>query len=95
MGSDAWIVGDFCRPLIEVVHPVTRERLPISAFPQVTLIDPDGDTTPLAVTHDSEVIGGYEAPFELTKVGQYLGVVESPAPYKDVASFTLYANPPG
>jgi hypothetical protein len=95
MGSDAWIVGDVPRPLIEVLDPVTKQRLPLANPPEVTIIAPDGTVTgPTEAEHAAEVVGAFEAPFELTQVGPYLGIAESPAPYKDVTTFTLYANPP-
>jgi hypothetical protein len=95
MGSDAWIVGDVPRPEINVLHPTTRARLVLGSPPDVTIIDPDGERSTVIADPDSETNGAYEVKFELTKVGEYVGIVESPAPYKDVQSFTLYANPPG
>ena len=95
MGSDAWIVGDVPRPLIEVLHPGTKERLTLTNPPEVVIVAPDGTRTgPTPATHDVEVIGAWEYRFELTQVGEWTLIVESLAPYKDVADpIHLYANP--
>jgi hypothetical protein len=94
MSDKGWTVGDVPRPLIEVLDPATGERLALANMPELTLIDPDGNVSTPTVVHDADVINAFDAPFELTQVGEWVGIVESPAPRKDVQSFTLYANPP-
>lgn len=94
MSDKGWTVGDVPRPLIEVLDPETRAILALANFPELTVIAPDGTVSAPAVGHDSDVANGFDAPFELTQVGEWIGIVESPAPFKDVTTFSLYANPP-
>ena len=93
MSDKGWTVGDVPRPLIEVRDPVTDAIIVLANPPELTVIAPDGTISKPEVVRDSEVPNAFDAPWELTQDGEWLGIVESLAPYKDVQTFRLYANP--
>jgi hypothetical protein len=79
MSDKGWTVGDVPRPLIEVLDPITGERLALANMPELTVLAPDGTVSTPTVVHDAEVINAFDAPFELTQVGEWVGIVGAAA----------------
>jgi hypothetical protein len=87
----SWYVGDVWRPRIDVLDPESGEPIDLEGQePTARVIAPSGlEDTPTFEEED----GALRVSIELTDVGPWRLIVETPAPHKDVEVASVYANP--
>jgi hypothetical protein len=90
--SDGWHKGDVWEPLLNVTDPETGEPLDAPSI-GVRIRRPDDSTYTTGATKVD--IGVFRPSIELTQVGNWIAVAETPGPYKGVGEEAIYAQPTG